>query len=535
MNDQRIQIKNKKKRQRKTGSTEKVQNTKKDDSATEIDERVNELHKNTVYSKQSIQFRNDNVVHIVSENKQGLDENTDSLLTTKGLAANPELSENEIDILNMGTRKLFVLCLNTSASVQLVKGNLIKLFEHLKNILVQKNISMFSISKDIDIRNIHWLEIENMLNDTFKETNIKIIICMNYIEYVNSPENRDSIFEMYHSSKLGGHSGVNRTYNRIRDKYCWENLKRDIQNRILKCEDCQRNKLKRKKTRQPMVITDTPFRTIDKVAMDIMGPFSVTKTNKRYILSIQDLLSKHITLAALEDQTAEAVSEAFIKKFMCTFGSPKVVLTDRAKNFTSNMLKQIAKRYKFKKIETTAFSPQSNGSVERANHPLCEYIKNFTSKNCEWDQLLEFAQFNYNTSVHTTHNFTPHELIYGFPARVPSSAPIKKSEQVPTYKGYLENLVKNIIEMSEIARNNSIISKQKSKERHDKNINPVDFKIGDRVWFIKEPKPGKLEKNQNLGPFEILRFTDKGSIIINYNGKPKTVHPNKLVIAKSQY
>ena len=63
---------------------------------------------------------------------------------------------------------------------------------------------------------------------------------------------------MYHSSTIGGHSGVNRTYNRVREKYFWENLKSDIQNRIKDYEDCQRNKLKRKKTKQPMVITDTP-------------------------------------------------------------------------------------------------------------------------------------------------------------------------------------------------------------------------------------------------------------------------------------
>ena len=58
---------------------------------------------------------------------------------------------------------------------------------------------------------------------------------------------RDRIFGMYHSSTIGGHSGVNRTYNRIKERYFWENLKSDIQNRIKNCEDCQRNKLKRKK------------------------------------------------------------------------------------------------------------------------------------------------------------------------------------------------------------------------------------------------------------------------------------------------
>ena len=160
---------------------------------------------------------------------------------------------------------------------------------------------------------------------------------------------------MYHSSTIGGHSSVNRTYNRIKERYFWENLKADIQNRIKNCEDCQRNKLKRKKTKQPMITTDTPIKSFDKIAIDIVGPFNITKNNNKYILSIQDQLSKFIILACLKDQSAESVSDALIKKFICISGTPRIVLTDRGANFTSKMIKQIAKRFKFEKIETTAF------------------------------------------------------------------------------------------------------------------------------------------------------------------------------------
>lgn len=68
------------------------------------------------------------------------------------------------------------------------------------------------------------------------------------------------------------------------------------------CVECQRNKLKRKPTRQPMTLTDTPFKTFDKV--DIIEPFNITNNNNRYILSIQDQLSEIITLAALMDRSA---------------------------------------------------------------------------------------------------------------------------------------------------------------------------------------------------------------------------------------
>ena len=131
-----------------------------------------------------------------------------------------------------------------------------------------------------------------------------------------------------------------------------------------------------------MVIIDTPGKTFDKIAMDIVGRFNITRNNNKYILSIKDQLSKFIILllVCLKDETAESVSDVYIKRFICIFGCPKIVLTDRGENFTSKMTTQIARRYKFYKIQSTAFSPQSNSSLGRAHHPLCEYLKKFSTK-----------------------------------------------------------------------------------------------------------------------------------------------------------
>lgn len=89
-------------------------------------------------------------------------------------------------------------------------------------------------------------------------------------------------------------------------------------------------------------------------------------------------------------------------------------------------------------------------------------------------------------------------------------------------------------DIADMARTNLIISKEKSKKYYDRFINPVNFQKGDQVWLIKEPKLGKLEKNQNLGPFEVLDVTENSNVIINKNGKPNTVHANKLVIHKKK-
>lgn len=59
-------------------------------------------------------------------------------------------------------------------------------------------------------------------------------------------------------------------------------------------------------------------------------------------------------------------------------------------------------------FQTTAFHPQSNGSLERSHHILVEYLKCFVNSEDNWDELMERASFLYNTSVHEGTGYTSH-------------------------------------------------------------------------------------------------------------------------------
>ena len=85
----------------------------------------------------------------------------------------------------------------------------------------------------------------------------------------------------------------------------------------------------------------------------------------------------------LPNHQASTIADAFVEKLICIFGSPKRVLTDQGRDFFSNLLKRLAKRYRIKQFRTTAFHPQSNGSLERSHHVLGEYLKQFVAQNSE--------------------------------------------------------------------------------------------------------------------------------------------------------
>ncbi|XP_034946185.1 uncharacterized protein [Chelonus insularis] len=120
---------------------------------------------------------------------------------------------------------------------------------------------------------------------------------------------------------------------------------------------------------------------------------------------------------------------------------PEVILTDQGRNFMSALLQIVAKRSGIKKLRTTAYYPQSNGSSERSHQSLYEYLKFYSSIDDKWDDWIELAVFSYNTSYHFGIQSAPYTIVFGQQARLPSSEPIRECEQLPTMQGYLIDLV----------------------------------------------------------------------------------------------
>jgi len=192
-----------------------------------------------------------------------------------------------------------------------------------------------------------------------------------------------------------------------------------------------------------MVITDTPGQAFDKVALDIVGPIRCTQKGDLYLLTMQDLLTKYSIAIPLPDTKAE--TDGFIHNFICRFGCPKSILTDQGTNFTSLLMKSIAKKFRIQHFRTSAFHLQPNGSLERFHLVLLEYPKCFINKHENWDDLIEQANFLYNTSVHESTKYTPHELMFGRTAHV--SSQFSYDEDPETYNRYFTNLFNDIREL----------------------------------------------------------------------------------------
>ena len=194
-------------------------------------------------------------------------------------------------------------------------------------------------------------------------------------------------------------------------------------------------------------------------------------------------------------------------------------------------MKKVAKRFRIKQYTTSAYHSQSNGSIERSHHVLSEYLKLYIENSRNWDEWVELAILSYNTSVHEGTKFSPHELVFGHLAREPTSEMIIEENMEPTYVEYLRDLFDKINTVQQMARENLMKSKLKSKEYYDRWINPQNFKIGDlEVYLLKKPTKGKFS-DQYTGPHKVLKILQIQDVKIEVKGIPRTVHLSKLKLA----
>ncbi|XP_032690713.1 uncharacterized protein LOC116853662 [Odontomachus brunneus] len=158
-----------------------------------------------------------------------------------------------------------------------ILNNIYQGITNLRKIAENLKLSSISVAKSEHILNVPWNDIKTKFQTGFFGSDVRIIFCNGLIKY--PPRDiRFAILQEMHSTPVGGHRGVTKTYNRIRQNYYWEHLKEDVRQYIRQCLQCQLKKLVRVKTKQPMIITDTPGWTFDKIAMDIVGPLPRTKS-----------------------------------------------------------------------------------------------------------------------------------------------------------------------------------------------------------------------------------------------------------------
>ena len=80
--------------------------------------------------------------------------------------------------------------------------------------------------------------------------------------------------------------------------------------------------------------------------MDIEGPLTQTEYGNKYILTIQDNLTKYSDAIPLRSTESIVIASAFAENFITRFGCPHVIRTDQGSNFTSKVMTTFCRIFK---------------------------------------------------------------------------------------------------------------------------------------------------------------------------------------------
>ena len=105
------------------------------------------------------------------------------------------------------------------------------------------------------------------------------------------------IFKRIHSKECA-HMSYDRVYPMIWQRFFWNNMSEDVLNWLKACKTCQQSKTGIGKTKMPLK-TDFVGNPMDRVGMDLSGPYPESRRGNKYCLVVQDYFSKWIELFAI--------------------------------------------------------------------------------------------------------------------------------------------------------------------------------------------------------------------------------------------
>ena len=315
-------------------------------------------------------------------------------------------------------------------------------------------------------------------------------------------------------------------FDTIKRKYYWPTLKKDIDDFVKKCPECQRNKHSRH-IKLPMEPTTTDREPMSSIEMDLVGPLPTDNRDNKYILSIHCKFSRYIVAAPLPDKKAETVAKTFVDRFILVYGVPRIILTDRGKEFTASLMSELCELLGVAKMQSTAFHHQTLGLTEISHKHLGAFLRIVTNNGLkDWSDWISSWAFAYNTNVNVDTKYSPYELVFGRECRLPSSIEeeITNTTSNDNYESFI-NKLRNKLEVTykDVESRLDIVRKTR-KEKYDRTIRDIEFKIGDWV-LVKKEVGNKLDKLFD-GPFRVTN-RNGSNLFIQKGSRVEEIHANR--------
>ena len=328
------------------------------------------------------------------------------------------------------------------------------------------------------------------------------------------------ILNLHHDTKLAGHVGIQRVTSVIKARYYWQGMLKDIHDYVSTCKVCSQSKPANRSIDLPLTIRDPAPSAFHTLIIDTVGPLVRTPRNNKHIVVVTDLYSRYVIAWPTPDITAKTIAAQFYHKVICVYGAPKRLLSDNGSSFVGAIFKELCTQFEIKQSFSTAYHPQSQGGVERANRTIINALRNFVnSKQTDWDTFISPLTFAMNASDNSPLGYSAYMLVFGRAPTLPSEINLDEPYNSDiTVQDQLSNVLQTQAECHEYAMTHLKCEQDKMKKRYDQNDPQSPLKVGSIV-YVYQPRlrvrntKKKLQKSFH-GPFMIIKFNGPKAVIL---------------------
>ncbi|GKD64449.1 reverse transcriptase domain-containing protein, partial [Tanacetum coccineum] len=243
-----------------------------------------------------------------------------------------------------------------------------------------------------------------------------------------------------HNGPTEGHHGANYTAKKVFDSgFFWPTIYRDAHDLGARCDACQRQGKISQRDKMPQNAIQV-CETFDVWGIDFIGPFPSLRGNN-----------------------------------------------DRGTHFYNDQFAKVMLKYGVTYRLCTAYHPQTSRQVEVLNRGLKLILERTVGENrASWFDKLDDALWAFCTAFKTPIGCTPYKLVYGKVCHLPTELEHKAywalkhcNFDLKTAGDHRKVQMNELNKLRDLAYENSLIYKEKTKKIHDSKIKNRVFDVGD--------------------------------------------------------
>ena len=330
------------------------------------------------------------------------------------------------------------------------------------------------------------------------------------------------------------HMGLDKTYDRIRGKYHWRGLYKDVAEYVSKCVTCKARNLKRElRPLQEMEEVRFPF---EKIGIDTCGPHPTSKTGNKYLVTIICLYTGWPEIFPVSDKLAQTVATIILEEIIPRHACPLTILSDNGREFCNQIIDHICEVMRIYRIQTSTYHPAGNGATERFHRVWNDMVSKQLESGDDWDSLIPAVLTAYRTSINESRKHSPFYLLYGRDPILPLDTILQ-----PRLKYMGEDYHKLTLQKQHQAfvRVNRHLRKARIRQKHQHDQTATvdrEFEIGEPVFLYNPMRKHKLEKKW-LPFYRVMEQTGPVNFVIRnqVDGTIKRVHSSRIQKANLEW